>query len=149
FKAWQKSSSWNNPNNMRLPTAPTQLSSPLYPPSSRLNFECLKCPSGVHSVNSICATNCGLSHTQFFISSLVKAHWVRFFSGRLANGQVSISKPLILPATSRRRFGTNPFLTWQHREVCPPGSIRRRGHQADCPACRPEVVWRRECRRQA
>ena len=26
-------------------------------------------------------------HTQFFISSLVKAHIVRFFSGRLANGQ--------------------------------------------------------------
>src|SRR5215813_93481 len=54
---------------------------------SPTNFECLRCLSGVHSVNSICATSPGLSHTQFFISSLVKAHSVRFFSGRLANGQ--------------------------------------------------------------
>jgi hypothetical protein len=38
------------------------------------------------SVNSIWATSWGLSHTQFFISSLIKAHCVRFFSGRLANG---------------------------------------------------------------
>jgi Protein of unknown function (DUF3309) len=34
------------------------------------------------------STSSGFSHTQFFISSLVKAHWVRFFSGRLANGQL-------------------------------------------------------------
>jgi ATP-dependent DNA ligase len=34
----------------------------------------------------------GLTHTQFFISSLVKAHCVRFFSGRLANGQMAISR---------------------------------------------------------
>jgi hypothetical protein len=31
---------------------------------------------------------------QFFISSRVSAHIVRFFSGRLAKGQVSISEPL-------------------------------------------------------
>jgi CYTH domain-containing protein len=34
----------------------------------------------------------GLSQTQFFISALVKAHWIRFLSGRLANGQVSICR---------------------------------------------------------
>src|SRR5215468_295588 len=78
---------------------------------SPTNFECLRCLSGVHSVNSICATSSGLSHTQFFISSLVKAHWVRFFSGRLLNGQVSISSPLNLLATSRRTCGTKPFRT--------------------------------------
>ena len=38
-------------------------------------------------MNSIWAISLGLSHTQFFISSLVKAHWVRFFSGRLATGK--------------------------------------------------------------
>src|SRR5262249_668914 len=66
----------------------------------------------LHSVNSICATSCGLSQTQFFISSLVRAHWVRFFfSGRLANGEGSISSPLNLLATSRRTCGTKPFLT--------------------------------------
>jgi hypothetical protein len=32
-------------------------------------------------VNSIWATSSGFNHTQFFISSLVKAHWVRFRSG--------------------------------------------------------------------
>lgn len=69
------------------------------------NLECLRCPSGVHSVNSIWATSCGLSHRQFFISSLVKAHWVRFRSGRLANGQLSSCSPLNLVATSRRSCG--------------------------------------------
>ena len=51
-------------------------------------------------MNSTCATSSGLSLTQFFISSLVKTHCIRFFSGRLANGQVSISSPLNLLATS-------------------------------------------------
>ena len=46
-----------------------------------MNFKCLRWPSGVHSVNSIWATSSGFNHTQFFISSLVKAHWVRFRSG--------------------------------------------------------------------
>src|SRR4029453_10492949 len=89
----------------------TRLSVPHNPSPPSTNFESLSGPSGVHSVNSTCATSFGLSHTQFFISSLVKAHWVRFFSGRLVNGQVSISKPLNLLATSRRTSGTKPFLT--------------------------------------
>jgi hypothetical protein len=46
-----------------------------------------------------------------FLSSLVNAHCVRFFSGRLANGQVSVSNPLNLLATSRRTSGTKSFLT--------------------------------------
>src|SRR4030095_1150502 len=45
------------------------------------NFECRRWPSGVHLANSICATNSGLSHWQFLISSFVSAHIVRFFSG--------------------------------------------------------------------
>jgi hypothetical protein len=32
-----------------------------------------------YSVNSICATSSGFSHTQFFISSLVKATWFASF----------------------------------------------------------------------
>ena len=46
-----------------------------------MNFKCLRWPSGVHSVKPIWATSSGFNHTQFFISSLVKAHWVRFRSG--------------------------------------------------------------------
>ena len=35
-------------------------------------------------MSSTCATTSGLSQTQFFISSRVSAHCVRFFSGKLA-----------------------------------------------------------------
>ena len=35
---------------------------------------CLRWPSVVHSVNSICATSLGFNHRQFFISSFVHAH---------------------------------------------------------------------------
>ena len=35
-----------------------------------------------------------LEPQQFFISSLVKAHWVRFRSGRFANGQTVDRQPL-------------------------------------------------------
>jgi len=49
---------------------------------------------------------------QFFISSSVKAHWVRFFSGRLPNGQVSVASPLNLVAhvTSKLRYKPVPHL---------------------------------------
>jgi hypothetical protein len=32
----------------------------------------------------------------FFISSFVKAHWVRFRSGKLASGQASICAPMFV-----------------------------------------------------
>ena len=46
---------------------------------------------------------------QFFISSRVSENCVRFFSGRLANGQLAISKPFSFCQTSRRARGTKPF----------------------------------------
>jgi hypothetical protein len=75
------------------------------------NLECRRCPSGVHSANSICATSSGLSQRQFFISSLVRAHMVRFFSRRLANGQSDISNVLNRRGISLRTWGTKPFRT--------------------------------------
>ena len=73
--------------------------------------DCRRCASGVHSANSMWAITSGLTHLQFFISSFVKAHCVRFRSGRLAKGQVAISNPLSLAATAPRVCGTKPFRT--------------------------------------
>jgi hypothetical protein len=64
------------------------------------------------------ATTSGLTHLQFFISSFVNAHCVRFFSGRLANGQVAISPPLSLAATARRVRETKPFRTLAAQLEC-------------------------------
>jgi hypothetical protein len=49
---------------------------------SPAKLECLKCPSGVHSVNSICATSCGFNQRHSFISAAVSVHYVRRFSDR-------------------------------------------------------------------
>src|SRR4030095_1790383 len=84
---------------------------------SPASVDCLKGPSGVHSVNSICATNFGSSHTHFFISSLVNAHCVRFFSGRSAKGRLLISSGLNRLANSRRTCGTNRYVPSRHKGV--------------------------------
>jgi len=83
-----------SPHSLKTPRG--SLSSP-----NAQNFACLKLPSGVHSVNSICPTSSGLSQTQFFISSRVSAHCVRFFSGRLAKGQVLLCMCFNFAQTSR------------------------------------------------
>ena len=59
------------------------------------NFECRRCPSGVHSVNSICATNSGLSQMQFFISSRVSGELSALYSGKLPNGRSRVLDPRI------------------------------------------------------
>jgi hypothetical protein len=48
---------------------------------------------------------------QFFISSRVSENRVRFFSGKLANGQLAISNGFNFCQTLRRNRGTNPFRT--------------------------------------
>src|SRR5918995_5149260 len=47
------------------------------------------------------STSSDRSQIQFFISSYVSAHCVRFFSGKFANGQAAVSSPFSLLHTSR------------------------------------------------
>jgi hypothetical protein len=75
------------------------------------NRECLKWLSGVHSTNSNCPTNAGLSQWQSFIFTAVKPspHRPARASGRLANGQVVVSSPRNRFAKSWRKAGVKPL----------------------------------------
>ena len=45
-------------------------------------------------LNAICTTSCGFTHRHSFISSAVRAHTVRFFSGRFENGHFVVRSPV-------------------------------------------------------